>query len=159
MMLGRIKGAQVSQEKIVLLTAIVLFCVFSLFLKGFLSSGNLLTLVRGVSVLGILGVGMAMVVIGRGIDLTLGVAIAPALALGFVLALAIGVTNGVLIAYAEIPALFATLGMAAFVYGFVRFALVPLYVVYMPASANGIAWIGGGFVGDVPTPILFFALI
>jgi len=71
MMLGRIKGAQVSQEKIVLLTAIVLFCVFSLFLKGFLSSGNLLTLVRGVSVLGILGVGMALVVIGRGIDLTI----------------------------------------------------------------------------------------
>jgi ribose transport system permease protein len=49
--------------------------------------------------------------------------------------------------------------MASFVYGFVRFALVPLYVVYMPASASGIAWIGGGFIGGVPTPILFFALI
>jgi ribose transport system permease protein len=174
--LGRLKGALLSQEKIVLLTAVVLFCVFSLTLRGFLSSANLLTLVRGVSVLGILGVGMAIVVIGRGVDLTivatyamssawtlhlatLGVSIAPALLLGFLLALAVGITNGVLIAYAEIPALFATLGMAAFVYGFARYALVPLYVVYMPASANGIAWIGGGFVGGVPAPILFFALI
>lgn len=175
-MLERIKNALVSQEKIVFLTAIALFCAFSLSLNGFLSSVNLLTLVRGVSVLGVLSVGMAIVVIGRGVDLaivatyamsaawtlrlaTLGVAIAPAMLLGFLLALAIGATNGVLIAYAEIPALFATLGMAAFVYGFVRYALVPLYVVYMPASGAPISWIGGGFVLGVPTPILFFTLI
>jgi hypothetical protein len=37
--------------------------------------------------------------------------------------------------------------------------MVPLYVVYMPASASSIAWIGGGFVLGVPTPILFFALV
>src|SRR5665213_4219669 len=109
-MLGRIRGLAFSQEKIVFLTAIALFLVFSVFLRGFLTSGNLITLVRGVSVLGILGVGMAIVVIGRGVDLTivatyamsaawtfhlatLGVAIAPALGLGFVLALAIGVAN------------------------------------------------------------------
>src|SRR5579863_8639320 len=96
---GWIRSAVVSQEKIVLLTAIALFCAFSVFLSGFLSVGNLLTLLRGVSTLGILGVGMAIVVIGRGVDLTivttyamsaawtfhlasLGVAIAPALLLG-----------------------------------------------------------------------------
>jgi ribose transport system permease protein len=175
-MLGWIRRALVSQEKIVLLTAIVLFSAFSFFLSGFLTPGNLITLVRGVATLGILGVGMAIVVIGRGVDLTivttyamsaawtlhlasLGVAIGPALLLGFLMALAVGVINGVLIAYVEIPALFATLGMAAFVYGFVRWALVPLYVVYLPPSANVIAWIGGGFVWGAPTPILFFALI
>jgi ribose transport system permease protein len=119
---------------------------------------------------------MAIVVIGRGVDLAIvatyamsaawtfqlasqGVAIGPALALGLMLALAIGIISGVLIAYAEIPALFATLGMAAFVYGFVRFALVPLYVVYMPPGAASISWVGGGFVFGVPTPILFFALV
>lgn len=166
----------VSQEKIVFLTAIALFIVFSVFLKGFLTSGNLMTLVRGVSTLGILGVGMAIVVIGRGVDLTivaiyamsaawtlhlagLGVSIPAAMLLGFLLALTVGAINGVLIAYVEIPALFATLGMAPLVYGFVRYALVPLYVVYMPPSANDIAWIGGGFIAGMPTPILFFALI
>ncbi len=175
-MLGQIRSALVSQERIVLLTAATLFCLFSVFLKGFLSAGNLVTLVRGVATLGILGVGMAIVVIGRGVDLaivttyamsaawtlhlaSLGVPIGPALVLGFLLALTIGVINGVLIAYVEIPALFATLGMAALVYGFVRWALVPLYVVYMPPNANVIAWIGGGFLWGAPTPILFFALI
>jgi ribose transport system permease protein len=175
-MLAQIGRMAQSQEKIVLLIAIALFCVFSIFLKGFLSAANLLTLVRNVSTLGILGVGMALVVIGRGIDLTIvaiyamsaawtlhlagaGVSIPFAMALGFLFAVLIGVINGVLVAYVEIPALFATLGMAAFVYGFARYALVPLYVVYMPASASGIAWIGGGFVFGVPTPILFFAIV
>jgi ribose transport system permease protein len=175
-MLGQVRSALFSQERIVLLTAAALFCLFSISLKGFLSAGNMVTLVRGVASLGILGVGMAIVVIGRGVDLaivttyamsaawtlhlaSLGVAIGPALLLGFLLALIIGLINGVLIAYVEIPALFATLGMAALVYGFVRWALVPLYVVYLPPSANVVAWIGGGFLWGAPTPILFFALI
>jgi ribose transport system permease protein len=165
-----------TQEKIVLLIAFGLFCIFSVALSGFLTSGNLLTLVRSVSTLGILGVGMAVVVIGRGIDLTIvtiyamsaawtfhlantGASIPLALGLGYFFALAVGVTNGILVAYLEIPALFATLGMAAFAYGFARFFLVPLYVVYMPPSASGIAWIGGGFIFGVPAPILFFALV
>src|SRR3984957_12597820 len=175
-MLGRTRGIAGSQEKIVLLIAIVLFCLFALFLNGFLSSGNLLALVRSVATLGILGVGMALVVIGRGIDLTIvaiyamsaawtlhlansGVSIPLALLMGYLLALASGVINGVLIAYVEIPALFATLGMASLVYGFARYALVPLQVVYMPASVNVVAWIGDAFVWGAPTPILFFALL
>jgi ribose transport system permease protein len=175
-MLGRMTGMAVSQERIVLLIAVALFCIFSFFLNGFLSSGNLLALLRGVATLGILGVGMALVVIGRGIDLTIvavyamsaawtlhlangGFSIPVAMLLGYLLALGAGVLNGVLIAYVEIPALFATLGMASLVYGFARYALVPLYVVYMPPGASGIAWIGGGFIFGVPAPILFFTLI
>jgi ribose transport system permease protein len=55
--------------------------------------------------------------------------------------------------------MFATIGMASFVYGFARWTLVPLFVVYMPSNASSIAWIGSGFVFGVPTPILFFALV
>jgi ribose transport system permease protein len=170
------RGAAVSQEKIVLLIGVALFCIFSFSLKGFLSPDNLLVLLRSVSTLGILGVGMALVVIGRGVDLTIvavyamsaawtlhlangGVSIPLAILMGFLLAFAVGVINGVLIAYVEIPALFCTLGMASFVYGFVRYVLVPLYVVYMPASAASVAWIGAGFVWGVPAPILVFAAI
>jgi ribose transport system permease protein len=170
------KGVSWTQEKIVFLIAIALFCVFSVFLKGFLSPGNLVTLVRSVSTLGILGVGMAILVIGRGIDLAIvaiyamsaawtfhlasnGVSISLSMALGYSFALLAGMLNGVLVAYFEIPALFATLGMASLVYGFARFALVPLYVVYMPPSASSIAWIGSGFVFGAPAPVLFLALV
>jgi len=170
------RGWTLSQEKIVLLISVAMFCLLSVFLPGFLSTGNLLALVRSVSTLGILGVGMAMLVIGRGIDLAivaiyamsaawvlhladLGVPLPISLVAGYLLALVAGVISGVLIAYVEIPALFATLGMASLIYGFARFALVPLYVVYMPASASSIAWIGGGFLFGIPTPILLFALV
>ena len=175
-MLGRVGRVSFSQEKIVLLIAIVMFCAFSIFLNGFISQGNLLSLVRSVSTLGILGVGMAVLVIGRGIDLAIvaiyamsaawtlhlansGLSIPLAMLVGYLFALTAGAINGVLIAYVQIPALFATLGMASFVYGFARYVLVPLYVVYMPPSASGIAWIGGGFVFGIPTPILFFAFV
>ena len=173
---GRLRRISLTQEKIVFLIVIALFCVFSLSLKGFVSPGNLLTLVRSVATLGILGVGMAVLVIGRGIDLAIvaiyamsaawtlhladgGVSIPLAILIGYLFALSAGIINGVLIAYVEIPALFATLGMASLVYGFARYVLVPLYVVYMPASASGISWIGSGFVFGVPMPILFFALV
>jgi len=173
---GRLRRTSLSQEKIVFSIVIALFCVFSFFLNGFVSPVNLLALVRSVATLGILGVGMAVLVIGRGIDLAIvaiyamsaawtlhladgGVSIPLAMLIGYLFALSAGVINGVLIAYVEIPALFATLGMASLVYGFARYALVPLYVVYMPASASEISWIGSGFVFGVPMPILFFALV
>lgn len=175
-MLARLKHWQWNQETIVFLIAVALFGGFSVFLRGFIQPGNLLALLRSVSILGILGIGMAVTVIGRGIDLAIvaiyamsaawtlhlaggGLPIPLALVAGYLFALAAGILNGVLIAYIEIPALFATLGMASVVYGFARYALVPLYVVYLPPSATGIAWIGGGYVGGVPTPILFFALV
>lgn len=172
----RMKDWSWSQEKVVLLIAIVLFAVFSFLLPGFLSTDNLLALVRSVSTLGILGVGMALLIIGRGIDLAIvaiyamsvawvlhladsGLPMPMALLAGYLFALAAGVISGVLVAYVEIPALFATLGMASLIYGFARYALVPLYVVYMPESGASIAWIGGGFVYGVPTSVLLFAVV
>jgi ribose transport system permease protein len=175
-MLGRLRRVSWSQEKIVFLIAVALFCIFSISLNGFLTSGNIITLVRGVSTLGILGVGMAIVVIGAGIDLAIvaiycmsaawtfhlaaaGIALPIAMLLGFAFALAAGAISGALIAYVEIPPMFATIGMASLIFGFARFKLVPLYVAYMPDSASPIAWVGSGFWFGMPTPILFFAVI
>ena len=62
---------KVNQEKIVFALTIVLFVAFSLILPKFLTASNVLSLVRSVSVLGMLGLGMVIVVIGRGIDLSL----------------------------------------------------------------------------------------
>ena len=61
----------VSQERIVFLIALSLFVIFAVFLPGFIEAGNLISLVRNVSILGILGLGMALAIIGRGIDLSM----------------------------------------------------------------------------------------
>ncbi len=44
---------------------------FALTLPGFATIGNLLGLTRSVAILGILGIAMSVVVIGRGLDLSL----------------------------------------------------------------------------------------
>src|SRR5262249_5677893 len=161
-------------ERIVFLFALILLAGFAVFLPGFSSTSNLLALVRSVSVLGILGVAMALVVIGRGIDLSLvalmaislawtlqmvagGMPLGASLAIGVVFSLVVGVITGFLIAYVEIPAIFATLAMGILVYGFGRWVLINLDVIYLPPAARSIVWIGAGSLGIVPIPVLVFA--
>ena len=130
-----------TQERIVLGLAVLLFVFSSIALPGFLAADNLIAIVRSVSVLGILAVGMAIVMIGRGIDLS-AVAImamsaawylqmlndgwSPGAAFAVTVAgvLVIGLANGFLIAYADVPAIFATLASGAFVFGYVRSQLI-----------------------------------
>jgi hypothetical protein len=60
--LSRTRSAplQLSQGEIVLGIAVLLFVVFAVTLRGFLAPDNLLALVQNVSILGILGLGMAV---------------------------------------------------------------------------------------------------
>ena len=165
-----------TQERIVFLFALILLVAFAAFLPGFLTADNLLSLIRSVSVVGILGVAMALVVIGRGIDLSLvslmaislawtlqvvskGMPLAGALALGLAFSLAFGTITGFLIAYVEIPAIFATLAMGTLIYGFGRYFLIDLDVIFLPDAARSIAWIGTGYFGGVPIPVIVFAIV
>ena len=165
-----------TQEKIVFALAAALCIGFALFLNGFLTPNNLLNLIRSVSILGVLGVAMALVVIGRGIDLSLvavmaisvgltlqllgsGLPLAEALAIGILFSLLVGAVNGYLIAYVEIPAIFATLAMGTLIYGFGKYFLFQLDVLYLPDDHRYLLWLGQGYVLGVPVPIIIFAIV
>lgn len=166
-----------NQEKIVFILTVILFVAFSLTLHNFLDGANILSLIRSVAVLGILGLGMLIVVLGRGIDLSLvatmaisvawamqliheGLPVYAALTTGLLFALVIALFTGVLVAYAEIPPLFATLAMATFVYGFGRAHLiVGSDVVYMPKTMGWIVSLGQGKLMGVPMPIVVAAVM
>lgn len=165
-----------TQEKIVFALAVGLCVVFAILLPGFLTSSNILNLVRSVSILGILGIAMALVVIGRGIDLSLvaamavsvgwtlqlagsGMPLAEAMVIGILFALLVGAVNGYLIAYVEIPAIFATLAMGTAVYGFGKYFLFRLDVLYLPESQRYLLWLGQGYLFGVPAPIYVFAAV
>ncbi len=167
---------RLSQEQIVFGLAVLLTIGFALTLPGFLTANNLLNLVRSVSILGILGVAMGLVVIGRGIDLSLvalmaisvawalqlaagGYPLWLALALGLGFSLAVGMINGWLIAYVEIPAIFATLAMGAAIYGFGRYFMFSLDVLYMSDNARPLEALGQGSLFGVPAPIYLFAAV
>jgi ribose transport system permease protein len=163
-----------TQEEIVFVLAALMFCGFSIFLPGFLAVENLLSLVRSVSILGILGLGMALVVIGRGIDLamvaTMVVAVAWAMALsrtqlplgtalmlGAFFVVAVGAAIGVIVAYAEIPAIFTTLAMGSIVYGIGRTFFFQLDVQNAPVGYSWFNFLGGGRIGGIPVIVVAFA--
>jgi ribose/xylose/arabinose/galactoside ABC-type transport system permease subunit len=150
------------QEQTAFAIAVQLFAIFSVTLHGFLETDNLLSTLQNVSIPGILGFGMAFAVIGRGIDLSIvttmvmsvawmftlanqGVPVTVALLAGLAFAALIGLIEGVLIAYVEIPAIFTTLAMSSVVYGFRRIALVNGDIVYLPKGASTMQYIGNGF--------------
>ena len=61
----------ISQEQIAFVLTVVLFVIFSFMLPNFLAAKNILSLLRSVAVLGMLGLGIQVVVLGRGIDLSM----------------------------------------------------------------------------------------
>jgi len=165
-----------SQERIVLLIAVGLFVLFSVTLNGFFTADNLLSLVQSVSILGILGVGIALTIIGRGIDLSIVATMAMATAWMFLMqqngvsplasfaivllaVVLIGIINGVLIAYAEIPAIFATLAMGTVIYGFFRLFLVPGDVIYLPTDGGLLTRIGSLRILGIPGSVVMFGVV
>jgi ribose transport system permease protein len=162
-----------SQEQIVLLITIALLILFSLTLPGFSSVANLLNLVRSISILGILGLGMGLIVISRGIDLSevaimagswavgliemqMGMSIFWASVLALAVALSIGAINGIMVAFVEAPALFVTLAAGSVIYGG-AFWFAPVWVVYAPTNAHSLLFLGAGHLLGVPMPIFVFA--
>ncbi len=169
----RIGFAKPSQEQIVLLITIALLIVFSFTLKGFATVANMLVLLRSISILGILGLGMGMIVISRGIDLSEVAIMAGswcvmlnavqhglpplwAAVFALVICLAIGLINGVMVAYVEAPGLFVTLATTFVIYG-VAFWIAPVYVVYAPQDSAALLFAGRGTLFGIPMPIFVFA--
>jgi ribose transport system permease protein len=165
--------SKLGQEQVVGLITVLLLIVFALALPGFATAQNLLGLVRSISILGILGLGMGLVVISRGIDLSeialmacpwaiglIGIDHgfssfwAAALALG--IALGVGALNGLMVAYVEAPALFVTLATTLAIYG-VAYWIAPVYVVYVNHASPELLFFGQASLLGVPMPIFVFA--
>ena len=162
-----------TQETIVFLLAAALFIAASAMLHGFIQADNLIAIVRSVSVLGILAVGMGIVIIGQGIDLSSvaimamsvawylqmlqnGVPDSEALPIVLGGVILIGFINGFLVAYADIPAIFATLASGYFVYGFARSQLIAQDATPVP-SGNWIDALGQIHLINVPVEVFFFS--
>ncbi|HQT80496.1 MAG TPA: hypothetical protein PLD10_25935, partial [Rhodopila sp.] len=135
---------------------------------------NLLNLMRSISILGILSLGMGMIVISRGIDLSevaimagswsvaliemqQGMPIFWAVLLALLIAVIIGAANGVMVAFVEAPALFVTLAAGFVIYG-IAFWFAPAWVVYAPKNAPNLMFLGTGHILGIPVPIIVFAV-
>ncbi|GAB4574357.1 MAG: ribose ABC transporter permease RbsC [Anaerolineae bacterium] len=139
----------------------------------FLTPDNLLNILRQSAINGIISVGMMLVILTRGIDLSVGSMLAlatimtadqlqqgmaPLPAILFCLAVggALGLLNGLLVSVVRIPPFIATLGMMTFARG-----LALAYSGGQPITGlgDGFRTIGTGFLGPIPMPVIIAAVI
>ena len=166
----------VTQHKNTILVYIILAGLFifaSLATDVFLSSRNLKNVLGQAVVLGLVATGQTFVILGGGIDLSVGSIISltsclatglmmgrdplalPVVGLVLVIALLIGVVNGLLIVKTGIPPLIVTLGMMEILQGIVLMYTDAPYGEIAP-SLSFIAW---GQIGGVPFSILFLGIL
>lgn len=160
---------------------IIIFAVMVLILAvikpQFISPSNIISMIRQVSLIGILSMGMMLVIINGGVDLSGGAQIALAsvvcslfattdrnnLALAIICPLAVclmcGFVNGFLITIPKIPAFIATLGMTNIAKGL---ALLACEGQPIEVTNEAILWFGSHRLGSgdwaMPVLILVFLL-
>jgi len=152
---------------------LLLALTLTLLSDRFLTVSNMVNVLRQSTINGIIAVGMTMVILTAGIDLSVGsilglTAVVTAdllqrgwpvgLAVGAGLALgaALGLINGLLITRGRIPPFIATLGMMTLARG-----LALTYTQGRPITGlpGGFRFLGTGFIGPVPMPIVIAALV
>jgi ribose/xylose/arabinose/galactoside ABC-type transport system permease subunit len=151
----------------VLVALVLLVIAASLISDRFLSVANLLNVLRQVSIVGILALGMTFVILTKGIDLSvgsmLGISVVLyaglletqpmmiAIPLGLSAAMLAGLVNGIGVAYAGIPPFIMTLGMLSFVRG-----LAFIYTGGTPIPIINEAFynFGNGYLLGIPIPSL-----
>jgi ribose/xylose/arabinose/galactoside ABC-type transport system permease subunit len=156
------------------LLSFIIFSVLSLTTPGFLSLSNLTTVLRQISINGILAVGVTFVIITGGIDLSLGSTVAlagvaaalfarqgnDALALpliaGISTGLVVGFVNGLIVTRGKVAPFIVTLGMMTILRGTALVVSDGRPVSNLSDAFNSI---GGGDLLGIPIPILVFLAV
>ncbi len=156
----------------ILVSFLILCLALSLLSDRFLTTGNLVNILRQAAITGTIAVGMTMVILTGGIDLSVGsvLALTSVITAGFLqqgmppvlavvvalgLGLLLGLFNGLLITRLRIPAFIATLGSLTLVRG-----LALTYTEGRPITglSDGFRFIGRGAIGPIPMPIVIAGL-
>jgi ribose transport system permease protein len=156
----------------ILIGLIGLITAFSILSERFFTISNMLIVMRQTSIVAFLAVGMSFVIIGAGIDLSVGSVLAFSGAVGagvmqnggiffgilagLALGTALGAFNGIVITKLKIPAFIATLAMMAIARGGTLVYTDGRPITGLPSS---FAFLGRGYIGNVPFPIILMLII
>ncbi|MGI6777817.1 MAG: ABC transporter permease [Acetivibrionales bacterium] len=157
---------------IIVLIALVAF--FSIFTNSFLSVKNMFNILRQVSIMGIIAVGMTIVMLTGGIDLSVGSLLAvtgvvgsslmvslnwsplPAIIAAIIASTIIGTITGLIVEKIDMPPLITTLGMMTIARGIAFIITNGLPVYGLPES---VAILGQGYIWVIPIPVIFMLVI
>jgi ribose transport system permease protein len=158
-------------ERVVAAVTVVLIVVFSISIEGFATLGNLKVILSNAAAIAVLSCGMAVVVVTRGLDLSLvaqmvsgaltfsilvanGTPASIAILIAITTMALIGMLNAWMIAYVEIPAMLATLASAMFVTGLFRFAVLQGgFLLLLPKTDPTVAFFAGEVGPGLPVSV------
>ena len=158
-----------------ILTVLVLVgFAISLFTPYFLTTNNLMGVFRSFSLIAIMSIGMVLVIITGGIDLSVGSVmglsslvtalafqhgwgVGAAVAAGLAVGLLMGSINGFLITRIELPPFIATLGTMSIGRGLMY--IVTKGVPVTPEVPDSFTFLGQGYIGFVPFPVVIMVLM
>lgn len=167
---GRLSSVLQRQGALVALAAVCIFATIRY--EAFPTSENLLNVLRQNSMLGLVALGMTFVILTGGIDLSVGslVAVAgviaadlagrgllTALVAGVAVTSLLGLINGVVISKARIQPFIVTLAMMIAARG-LALASTGEQSVGIDSLSTGFSWLGRGFVGPLPVPVVISIL-
>lgn len=161
-------------EMIVLIPIVLLFIVSSVLSPVFLTASNLISLVRNISTMGIIAVMFTLLLIVKGLDLSVGalvgfsgvflgklattmhLPISLALLITVCIGLGVGVINGFLSVKVGIPSIIVTLGMQYILRGAAFIIVGATYI--MSNIPEGLVRLGNFKIGPIPIEILLFII-
>lgn len=163
-------------REIGVLVALLVLCILMTFLSQyFLTTQNLFNVLRGMSTIGIMAIGMTMIIVSGGIDLSVGSIMAVSamfaarlmtyhgvspwgsVALGLAMGLTMGAVNGFFITRIKVNPFITTLGMMYVARGLTYLLATGLQGTVasnIPMRAASVNFLGDGYVGVVPFPVI-----
>lgn len=173
-MTAALRRALANREVGVFLAFLFLVIVMSFASQYFLKPLNIFNVLRGMSTISIMCVGVTMVIITGGIDLSVGSLLAVTgmftarlmysglypwlcVALGFALGLGLGMLNGFIITKVRVNAFITTLGMMSIGRGLtylIATGVQGTVASNIPMRDPSVNFIGDGYLGAVPFPIV-----
>src|SRR5712692_5829632 len=171
-------AAKLSSQTFWVLIAVILACIFLSFATdSFATTKNLYNITRNVTFVAIIALGMTLVIITGGIDLSVGsvlclcsmilgevmhagysIEVGIAAALGT--ALLIGAINGVLIAYLGMPPFVVTLGMLSIARSLAMVASNNTVVFQFGPDQDKLLFLGGGaLLFGIANPVIYMLVL
>ena len=169
-----------NRESGVLVALIVLCILMSFASPYFLTNVNIFNVLRTMSTIGIMAIGMTMVIVSGGIDLSIGSVAAvsamvcarmithagwnPWLAFlaGILVGLGLGTVNGLVITRLKVTPFIATLGMLSIARGLtfaVSWGLQGAVASNIPMRNPQVNFLGAGYIGPVPFQVIEMVIL
>lgn len=152
----------------------ILFVALTFLSPNFLTSNNLLQVLRQISINGLIASGMTYVILTGGIDLSVGSTLAfssmstvlllnsgipvyIAILLGLLIGFAIGATNGFFIAKMKLQPFIVTLATMTIVRG-LTLVISKSMPVAVTSQKEAYQYIGQGYILGIPLPVIIFLI-